>query len=1117
MFQIEVELSSLSQFAEDLAERIRSSLHRIFSKNFHFEDVSDFLTWAEEAFPFICTTKDSSDSTALQIVIFSWYSMEFCSQYYSALLKQRLILQKPFSGFSIQHYDFGLSGICNKRFCLLEIKMPENEVDESYLISLKMLAKQTLSELRPSKESLVQQRIENARHRFHQWLAESVLDEIKKLFAFASGEFIEKRSVQLLSRLIISQHLMRKALLKSTTQAPEVRHVACRMLSSKLTFPFTSKHVLGIFVGIRFLNKYEFFCEEHLLKAVQKVVPGIQSVPGSVYTFQRQGDPFKFLYIEIEKRENGTLTLHERQLLFQSLTEQLKWSVEKLQPAIFMVGNEEEIVKNILVLSREISSVKDLPQITIHFEEQTELEVKFRIVLVHVINQHHLPLDTCFQANQTVVYLPGRTQIVRHLRKKYPIQAQVFQLSIAKIPSLLRSDSSLNFYAARYQISQLLTQAIGPFRDYNGGLILKQGENLEQFKRQFHDCPSDLIENFFYGLTPIESQSMMTLDVIASLFQLILEHKGQVLVQKTDHFVKYLRKENRTYCILHTHDSQAYEELIKTLKETLNGEYDSLIYTHLWDHENHISGYIFDSLDPLQHHRFKNQFQQGITLWKNKLESLKTLRLVIYSNPRSLDPRIRGGEDKSAILKMLFEGLTRIDHQGKVTLGVAKSVKISRDKKTYTFRLHLTSWSDGTPVTAEDFVYAWKTVLSPHFQTPFAYLFYPIKNAQEVKEGTVHSDFLGVCARDPTTLEVKLTTPVHYFLELIALPQFFPVNRKIDALEPSWPTQQGKKFICNGAFTLKMNHPIRGYELIKNPSYPDSSKVRLDSVTIKKARISEIQEMLLNDQIDWAGAPMGFINFNPFPRSAGEPIVLPNELLQWYVFNTQKFPFTSVKLRQALSLVINRMRILQQIPPGSWPAFTVLPLHQTKATPMEENREKGIKIFQEALQELQLTQKNFPLIKIMYTEGGVRSTIAKIIQEEWEEALGIQSSIEACEWHSLFARITEGDFQISAMDWIALIDDPNYTLEIFRKTNLLINFPKWHHFEYERLLDRAQRETERQKRLSLFALAEEILIQEAAVLPILRTLPQSIKKSRIKMLHYSSMKSWDFKWTTIQK
>jgi hypothetical protein len=869
MFHLEIEPLSLSETREDPARRIRGLLEEIISEDFHFEDSSDFLTWAEDAFPFVKAKKNPLDSETVQIIIFSWFSSKFCAEYYGALLKKRLISQKDLSALSIQHFDFGLSGIHNKRFCFIETKIPEKEVDESYVSSLKMLIKQTFSDVQPSKEMLVQQRIEKARRRFHQWLEGSVLEEMKCLLAVASREFIEQRSFRLLCRLVISQHFMHKMLIKSAMNAPEIRHGACRLLPARLAFPFTSKTVLGIFVAISFLHKYDFFSEEHLLRAIQKLVPESQWVPGGIYAFQRHGNPFKFIYIEIEKKGGGTFSLAERRLLSHTLKEEVKWSVEKLQPSVFMVTNEEEVAKNILVLSREISSVSDLSQVIIHFEEQTEKDVRFRIIMVRPFNKKHLCLEKCFQAQAAcVMYLPDRIQTVRHLKKKHPIQAQVFQLCLPKNSKLLRSDASLNFYAARSQICELLTQAIGPFRDYNGGIILKQGENLEQFKRLFRDYPSDLVENFFYGLTPIEVQASIRLEVIAALFELFLEGKNHSLAQKTDYFVKFLRREGQTYCIFRAQDSYAYEFLIGAVKKTA-GEYDSLIHTQFWNGESHFYGCIFESQDPLQHDHFSNQLQKGIDSWKSKLERLKTLRLAMYSNPFSLDPRIRGGEDKSAILKMLFDGLTCTDHRGEVILGVAKSVSLSQDKKIYTFCLRSTFWSNAAPVTATDFAYAWKTVLSPHFKTPFTYLFYPIKNAEAVKEGKIHSDFLGVRVLDESTLEVELTSPTPYFLELLALPQFFPVNQTIDSLEPGWSTQQGEKFVCNGAFILKENHPIQGYELAKNPFYSNKSEIQLDRITIKKARISEIQEMLLQDQIDWVGFPMGFVNFPPLASSNG--------------------------------------------------------------------------------------------------------------------------------------------------------------------------------------------------------------------------------------------------------
>ncbi|MGH2612304.1 MAG: hypothetical protein ACRDFB_04570, partial [Rhabdochlamydiaceae bacterium] len=564
MFHLEVEPLSLSETSDTVVKQISSLLEEVISEKFHFEDPSDFLAWAEDAFPLYHCKKDPLNPETAHIIIFSWLSSGFYAQHYGAPLKKRLISQKDLSDLSIQYFDFGISGIHNKRFCMIETKVPEKEIDESYASSLKKLIKQTFLDVQPSKEVLIQQEIENVRRRFHQWLEASVLEEMKCLLALASREFIEQRSFRLLSRLVLSQHFMHKMLIKSSMNAPQARHATCRLLSARLTFPFTSKTVLGVFVGISFLHKHDFFSEEHLLRAIQKLIPESQCVPGSTYVFQRHGHPFKFIYLEIEKKGGRAFSLDERRQLAHSLKEQVKWSVEKLQPSVFMVNNEEEIAKNILVLSREISSVSDLSQVTIHFEEQTETDIRFRIIMVQPFNKHQPCLEKSFQAHTScALYLPGRVQTVRHLRKKHPIQAQVFQVCLPKSSKLLRSDASLNFYAARSHICELLTQVIGPFRDYNGGIILKQGENLEQFKRLFRNHPNDLVENFFYGITPIEIQAIIRLEVIATLFELFVEGKNHSLAPKPHYFVKCLRKGDHTYGIFKTQDSSAYEFLME--------------------------------------------------------------------------------------------------------------------------------------------------------------------------------------------------------------------------------------------------------------------------------------------------------------------------------------------------------------------------------------------------------------------------------------------------------------------------------------------------------------------------------------------------------------------------
>ncbi len=955
-----------------------------------------------------------------------------------------------------------------------------------------------------SKSAHVEARIAKFKRRFYSRIDEQIFEEAKGLLALAGQKFTQQRSARFLSRLILSQYFIRKALLKAITDGTGSRYVFLRILSSHLSSPFASKNVLGIFIGINFLHKYDVFTEEHLLRAFQKLKLDIQCIPEGLYSFQRQGEPFKFLYVEFEKKGKERLLLGEMKKLQEKLKEVLVNSVERLQPSVFMGNNAEEIIKNILLLSREIRLASDLPQAMIHFDEQTDKEFSFQIILVHVFKSE-FSLQKLFE-EQGVAYLLRWSQIVRYLRKKHPIQAHAFKLRVAKTAEIVRSDGSLNFYAARHQITELLKHVIGEFRDYNGGLILKQAETLTQFKQQFHEIPSEVLENFFYALTPIEAQATIPLHSLITLFQLFIEGKRESLLRPQDCFVKFSHEEHQIYCMFQAKEAGLLDSLKACLKV------DPLISIQLTEDNRMSLGYLFES----ENVELVSIFQETIDAWKQKFETTKTLRLAISSGFNSLDPRVQGDEGRKVILKMLFEGLMRIDSAGQVSLGVAKNVKISKDRKKYTFKLRSTLWSNGTEVSADDFVYAWKTALSPHFMAPSAYLFYPIKHAHEIKEGRLPLSMLGVRAVDAKTLEIELESPIPYFLELLAQPQFSPVHSTIDQTQPTWPHQEGEGYVCNGAFFLKKNDVSQGYELIKNPSYHDAANIRLDRVSIKNTQIGEIREMFLRDEIDWLGFPAGMMDLPFLPIDQGEIIVLPNDSIYSYTFNTRSFPFNHCKLRQALALSIRRARILQALPPGHWPAFTILPFQHSRGPWMEESQQKGIALFKEAMQELNLNLPSFPPLKLLHAEGQTRDKIAQILKQEWEETFGIRCYIEAYSWKEIFRRLTEGNFQLCGMNWISLVDDPSYTLQVFHHTSRFYNFPGWCNQTYEEILNRANEQKQPLKRLEQYALAEEIFLQEVPVLPLIRTLPYSIKKSRVDMLSHSSMRSWDFKWASIR-
>ncbi|MGH2612952.1 MAG: peptide ABC transporter substrate-binding protein, partial [Rhabdochlamydiaceae bacterium] len=419
----------------------------------------------------------------------------------------------------------------------------------------------------------------------------------------------------------------------------------------------------------------------------------------------------------------------------------------------------------------------------------------------------------------------------------------------------------------------------------------------------------------------------------------------------------------------------------------------------------------------------------------------------------------------------------RINREGKLEQGIAQEVKISADQKTYLFKLRSTLWSNGSLVSAHDFEYAWKKVLSPTFKTPFAYLFYPIKNAKLAKSGSIPTDAIGIKAIDNLTLKVELEFPSPYFLELTAHTIYSPVHHLVDQRHPNWSLEDKGTYVCNGAFQLKKNNQNRDYELTKNKIYWDSENIKLDEVTILKANRYQAYEMFQRDINHWIGVPLGTWDSSFVPNENDERVAVIGTIVYWFVFNNQCFPFNHKKIRQALAWGINRSKLKDTIKVS--PAFSPLPpvhsqvKHSILSTPCLEEAQA---LFKEALKELNMSLQDFPVISLTYLIGPIRNQIAHFIKEEWESAFGIRCNLESLEWKILFSKMTQGDFQVGSMTWESWINDPIYTLNAFRDANEPINFPKWENKHYQEIMHLAEREIDFEKRRSYYLQAEELLL-----------------------------------------
>jgi oligopeptide transport system substrate-binding protein len=955
--------------------------------------------------------------------------------------------------------------------------------------------------------------LEKLVYKFPKAIDRLIFKELDRIVANLEAIFFNQRQGSHLAKLAYSIYFIRRKIARDMALLPFKDYFDIRIFPSFLYFTFGSKPVLSIMTHARLKDKYEIFDEEQILFIIRKFLPEAELVKDSVYAFQPSKHTVKTLYFEIYKKSGLQFSSEEVNQLKKLLKREIKFSIEQLVPRVFMIRNEEEILKNILILSREIHFISDFPQVMILFDQQTPQEAIFTIILVKLLKPGQPSTQESFAKVQAdVEYIYDRCQIVQYFRKKYPLEANVFRVKLFKNSSLLRGDNSLNFYLARQKISRILTDTIGEFRDYNGGIIIKQREALASFRDAFRELSikePDLLENFYYSLSPIEMQATLSLESLRTLFGLFLEARDAEFTKPSDYFFKIQSNQKQLFVAMRTPDENLKKDIDAIFSSFQSAQ--KIVTCAIAAQNTHFLGYLLLDVDLETQLKLSHSVNEALKNWKLKIESRQILRLSLEHPIVSLDPRIGGDETSAMMLKMLFEGLMRINKEGNLENGVAQNVKTSPDQKTYFFELRSTLWSNGSPVSAYDFEYAWKKVLSPSFKTPFAYLFYPIKNAKLAKSGSVTAEAIGVKALNDLVLKVELEFPSPYFLELTAHTIYSPINRLVDQRHPNWVFEDKGAYICNGAFQLKKNHPNEGYELIKNQLYWDAINIKLDEIAILKASRYHGYEMFQKNMNHWIGSPLGTWDPSFAPQENDERIAFLGTIVYWFAFNTQRFPFKHKKIRQALAWGINRSR-LKDITNSQLAYSPIPPVHsQVDHTVLSVySLEEAKATFKEALKELNMSLRDFPIIPLTYLIGPARNQVAHFIKEEWERAFGIRCSLESLEWKVLFSKMTQGDFQVGGMTWESWINDPIYTLNAFRDANEPINFPKWENKQYQKIMHLAEREIDLVNRRSFYLEAEKLLLDEMPVVPISLVEAPALKKKNFNIKHSSPL--INFKW-----
>lgn len=472
----------------------------------------------------------------------------------------------------------------------------------------------------------------------------------------------------------------------------------------------------------------------------------------------------------------------------------------------------------------------------------------------------------------------------------------------------------------------------------------------------------------------------------------------------------------------------------------------------------------------------------------------QVLNLAIGSEPPTIDPALATDSTSGAIIKNVFEGLTAMDNAGEVLPGAAESWEVSEDGLTYTFKLREgNTWSNGDPVTASDFEYAWKRVLNPETASQYASILYVVAGAEAYNSGEGEADAVGVTAVDDSTLEVTLANPTTYFLELTAFYTYMPVHQATVEADADWALDASDAYVTNGPFSLQEWAHSSHYVLVKNDSYWDVDNVSLDTVNVQiiEAESTANAEFQAGG-IDYLGSPYSTVSLDAIDlyRANEELNVAPYAAIYWYKLNTTDEVMSNVNIRKALALAVDRQALVDNITKGGQlPAMGYVP---PTSAGFEEDRgyfadadyDAAKEYLATGLEELGMSDPSELTINISINTSEAHSTIAQFIQEGWAQNLGINAEIDNTEWQVYLERLDVLDFQVARMGWIADFNDASTFLDMYRTADAGNNDTGWENEEYKALIDQAAAEQDVDVRTDLLLQAEAIMIEEMPVIPL---------------------------------
>ncbi|GGA35987.1 dipeptide-binding protein DppE [Kroppenstedtia guangzhouensis] len=462
--------------------------------------------------------------------------------------------------------------------------------------------------------------------------------------------------------------------------------------------------------------------------------------------------------------------------------------------------------------------------------------------------------------------------------------------------------------------------------------------------------------------------------------------------------------------------------------------------------------------------------------------------------PTSIDPAKAFDDDSMEVVNNLFEGLTRLNKDHQPEPAVAEKIDKSDDGLTYTFTLRKDAkWSNGEPVTAQDFEYAWKRVLNPKTASEASFLMFFIKNAEKYNAGKAQADEVGIQAKDDSTLVVELEQPTPFFEALTAYTPFAPVYRKGVEGDKN-PFSNAKNYVSNGPFKMTQWKHDGKIVAEKNEHYREADQVKLAGLEwAMVAEATTAYQMFKQKDLHIAEAP-GEIppDLTGKVIDEGEAKVSDSSGLEFYRFNVKEKPFTNVKVRKAFALAVDRKAIVDQVVQGGQqPAYAyVAPGTMSESGDFRANGKDYIqdaqwdeakKLLEEGMKEEGWTK--LPKVTILYNKDEKHKKVAETIQEMWRKNLNAEVELQAREVGVYFDERRSGNFIIARSSFLPDYNDPYNYLESFQSDHSM-NQTGWSDKKYDQLLKKALGETDDAKRMEYLHQAEERLFEGMPLFPI---------------------------------